>query len=430
MTILKKSIMATLSVCTLISAISASSVFADEKKLSFLFTDDDTDYIAYMEQLSKEFSEMHPDVTIEFITTGYDAVLKQLPLQLAVGEGPDVAKISQWHLSNYFLDLQPYMDDAEAFKKLHGDTLSILQSEGDDENVIKGYMASETVNLPFVNTTLFEQAGIELPKEGYSLDELVELSAQVAKEVEVDIPFTMDRSGHRFTGPAFSYGSKYLNSDGVLDIPDDALKAYIKDIKKWVDEGAFPREMWGAAGGSKYKNMGDAFINGNVVSYFAGNWMINPFTQKIKDDFDWQMLPPPCEEFCITQPGGTAIVGFAHTQYPKEVAQFIEFLGNAENQRYIAENFLIITGAKFDNLEYKTDNPNTKKSLEAAEKAAKENIPEFVRKWQIYYGAGSVYAVLIKRVGQLVVGETSLDETYTLIKQDVDQIAQEIANKN
>lgn len=421
------------SIAKLISATSiiAASSFclADDKKITFLFTDDDTDYIAHMEKLSKKFSEDNPGITVDFITTGYNAVLKQLPLQLAVGEGPDLAKLSQWNLSPYFLDLRPFMSDPKAFEKLHKSSLSVLRSKDDSDDVIKGYLSSETVNLPFVNVTLFEQAGVEIPKEGYTLNQLVEISAKVAQEVEVDIPFTMDRSGHRFTGPAFSYGARFTNDENIIAIPDEALKTYIKDIKDWVDKGYFPKEMWGAAGGSKYKNMGDAFINGDVVTYFAGNWMINPFTQKIKDDFDWQLLPAPCAgtEHCVAQPGGTAIVGFNHTKHPKEVAKFIEFLGNAENQRYIAENFLIITGAKFDDLKYKTDNPNTKKSLEIAAKAAEYNIPDFVRKWQVYNGSNSVYGSLIKRVGQLIVGELTLEETYALLQQDAQQIAKELA---
>lgn len=412
--------------------LSSSLTFAENQKITFLFTDDDVDYVSYMEKLSKKFSEENPDITVDFITTGYDAVLKQLPLQLAVGEGPDLAKMSRWSLSEYFLDLAPHMKDPEAFKALHKSSLSVLRSKGDSEEVIKGYLSSETVNLPFVNITLFEQAGIELPKEGYTLKELVEVSAKVAKEVEVDIPFTMDRSGHRFTGPAFSYGASFKDENNAITIPDDALKAYIKDIKSWVDEGYFPKEMWGAAGGTKYKNMGDAFVNGQVVSYFAGNWMINPFTQKIKDDFEWQMLPAPCggSEYCVAQPGGTAIVGFKHTKHPEAVARFIEFLGNAENQRYIAENFLIITGAKFDGLEYKTDNPNTKKSLEVAAKAAEYNIPDFVREWQVFIGADSVYGSLIKRVGQLIVGELTLEDTYNLLEQDAQQISKELESMN
>ncbi len=411
-----------------------STVAIAEEKITFLFTDDDPNYIAHMEKLSKDFSDATPGITVEFISTGYNAISKQLPLQLAVGEGPDVAKIAMWELSPYFLDLRPHMKDAAAFEKLHGSSLNLLRfhtAPEDREDAIKGYLASQTVNLPFVNVTLFEQAGIPLPEEGYSLNELVELSAKVAKDVEVDIPFTMDRSGHRFSGPAFSYGSRYTNDEDVISLPDEALKTYIKDIKTWVDRGDFPKEMWGAAGGSKYKNMGDAFVNGNVVSYFAGNWMINPFTQKIKDDFEWQMLPPPCEgaEYCVAQPGGTAIVGFKHTKHPEAVAQFVEFLGNVENQRYIAENFLIITGANLDDLKYKTDNPNAAKSLQVATKAAQNNIPDFVRKWQVAYGSSAVYGSLIKRVGQMVVGEISLEETYKLIEQDTQQIAAEAIKK-
>lgn len=164
-----------------------------------------------MAALSKEFEAANPDVKINFVSSGYDAVSKQLPVQLAVGEGPDIAKITDWQLAPYYLDMRPYMKDAEAFAKLHGASLDQLRLPNvNDPKSINGYMASQTLNLPFVNKTLFEQAGEPLPGPTAKFGEIVEASARVAKATGVQIPFTMDRSGHRFSGGAFSYGSTYV----------------------------------------------------------------------------------------------------------------------------------------------------------------------------------------------------------------------------
>ncbi|MGO8506669.1 hypothetical protein AB9F35_35720, partial [Rhizobium leguminosarum] len=43
------------------------------------------------------------------------------------------------------------------------------------------------------------------------------------------IPFTMDRSGHRFSGAAFSYVSNYVK-DCKFFFPDDAAKRYVTDL--------------------------------------------------------------------------------------------------------------------------------------------------------------------------------------------------------
>nr|WP_156886638.1 ABC transporter substrate-binding protein [Rhizobium gallicum] len=407
----------------------SSMAMAQTKTITFLFTDDDQAYVERMEALSKEFEAAHPDVKVNFVSSGYDAVSKQLPVQLAVGEGPDVAKISDWQLAPYYLDMRPYMKDPEGFAKLHGDSLNILRFQGvNDPQSINGYVASQTFNLPFVNKTLFEQAGEPLPKSDATLKEIVEASARVAKATGAQIPFTMDRSGHRFSGAAFSYGATYVK-DGKFSFPDDAAKRYIADLYSWTQDGSFPKEMWGAAGGSQYKNMGDEFVNGNAVTYLAGNWMVNPFQQKIGDAFDWTAISAPCGDAgCYAMPGGTAIVGFKRTKYPEAVAAFIEFLGSEKIQREVAENYVILTGADIKDPQYKLASNNAKDAM-AVFLASRNNVPQAARDMERMKGSSAIYQLIVQRMSQLIVGELSLDETYAAMSADVDKTNQAIAAK-
>ncbi|WP_027487601.1 ABC transporter substrate-binding protein [Allorhizobium undicola] len=401
----------------------ASTVAAAETKtITFLFTDDDQAYVERMAALSKEFEASHPDVKINFVSSGYEAVSKQLPVQLAVGEGPDVAKITDWQLAPYFLDMRPFMKDAATYEKLHGESLNLLRMPGiNDPKSINGYIASQTFNLPFVNKTLFEQAGEPLPGPKATLKEIVEISARVAKKTGVQIPFTMDRSGHRFSGGAFSYGANYVVNDKFV-FPDEAAKKYIADLYDWTRNGSFPKEMWGAAGGSQYKNMGDEFVNGNVVTYLAGNWMVNPFQKKIGDAFEWTALNAPCGDAgCFAMPGQTAIVGFKRSKYPEAVGQFIEFLGSEKVQREIAENFVILTGANIDKPQYKLSDQNAKAAM-AVFLANEKNAPPAARILEKKKGSSALYQQIVQRMSQLIVGELSLDDTYKAMASDTDKI--------
>jgi len=411
------------------SFVAAGVSKAETKTITFLFTDDDQGYVERMAALSKEFEAAHPDVKVNFVSSGYDAVVKQLPVQLAVGEGPDVAKIADWQLAPYYLDMRPYMKDADAFAKLHGESLEQLRLPGvNDPNSINGYVASETLNLPFVNKTLFEQAGEPLPGPKATLKEIVEASARVAKATGVQIPFTMDRSGHRFSGAAFSYGATYVK-EGKFSFPDEAAKKYIADLNAWAEDGSFPKEMWGAAGGSQYKNMGDEFVNGNVVTYLAGNWMVNPFQTKIGDAFAWTAINAPCADAgCFAMPGGTAIVGFKRTKHPEAVAEFIEFLGSEKIQREIAENYVILTGADINNPEYKLSSEDAKASM-AVFLDNKKNVPEAAREFERKKGGTALYQQIVQRMSQLIVGELSLDETYKVLEDDVHKINEAISTQ-
>ncbi|MCA1493133.1 ABC transporter substrate-binding protein [Sinorhizobium alkalisoli] len=416
-------------VSALVFLVAAGAAQAETKTITFVFTDDDQGYVERMAELSQEFEAAHPDVKVNFVSSGYDAVVKQLPVQLAVGEGPDVAKIADWQLAPYYLDMRPYMKDPEAFAKLHGGSLDQLRLPGiNDPNSINGYVASQTLNLPFVNKTLFEQAGEPLPGPKASLKEIVEASARVAKATGVQIPFTMDRSGHRFSGGAFSYGATYVK-DGKFSFPDEAAKKYIADLYAWAEDGSFPKEMWGAAGGSQYKNMGDEFVNGNVVTYLAGNWMVNPFQTKIGDGFDWTAINAPCGEAgCFAMPGGTAIVGFKRTKHPEVVAEFIEFLGSEKIQREIAENYVILTGADIKDPQYKLSSEDAKASM-AVFLDNKKNVPEAAREFERMKGGTALYQQIVQRMSQLIVGELSLDETYKVLEDDVRKINEAVSTQ-
>ncbi len=74
----------------------SSVAMAETQTITFLFTDDDQAYVERMEALSKEFETAHPRHQGELRLLSYDAVAKQLPVQLAIGESPDVAKITDW----------------------------------------------------------------------------------------------------------------------------------------------------------------------------------------------------------------------------------------------------------------------------------------------------------------------------------------------
>ncbi|ASR10685.1 ABC transporter substrate-binding protein (plasmid) [Rhizobium leguminosarum bv. viciae] len=400
----------------------SSVAMAETQTITFLFTDDDQAYVERMEALSKEFETAHPDIKVNFVSSGYDAVAKQLPVQLAIGEGPDIAKITDWQLAPYYLDMRPLMKDPDGFAKLHGESLNTLRFPGVNEpNSINGYVASQTFNLPFVNKTLFEQANEPLPKPTATLKDIVEASARVAKATGAQIPFTMDRSGHRFSGAAFSYGSNYVK-DGKFSFPDDAAKRYITDLYNWTKDGSFPKEMWGAAGGTQYKNMGDEFVNGNVVTYVAGSWMVNPFQKKIGDAFDWTAISAPCGDAgCYAMPGGTAIVGFKRTKHPEAVAAFIEFLGSEKVQREIAENYVILTSADIKDPQYKLESKNAKEAM-AVFLASRNSAPKAARDLERLKGSSAIYQLIVQRMSQLIVCELSLDDTFKAMSADVDKV--------
>jgi alpha-1,4-digalacturonate transport system substrate-binding protein len=414
---------------TAVGALGAGAGFAqDAVQLTYLFSDDNPTAVERMKELTEQFNSEHPDIEVEFISTAYDAVMRQLPMQLAVGEGPDIAKVADRTLSRFGLDMRPYMQDPDGFAALYGDTMKTLR-EGDEpgSDSIKGFNYTQTLNMPFVNVTLFEQAGVPLPVAGATLDEIAQASVKVAEATGVAIPFTIDRSGHRLTGPILSAGSQIIDADGTFTFPDDAAKGVIEELYSLTESGAFPKEMWGAAGGTAYKSMGEEFMNANAVTYLSGNWMVGAFAEGIGDAFDWTVIPAPCGPAgCVAMPGGTAIMAFEHTEHPEQVAQFIEWLGSAENQKTLAEEFIQIPGANVTDLNYQTDNENVKNAMKVF-LDNRSTVTDQALQLNNATGNTAFFNTIVQRVSQLIVGELSLDQLYETLEKDMADINTEVA---
>nr|WED69634.1 hypothetical protein PJ912_08095 [Pectobacterium colocasium] len=54
-------------------------------------------------------------------------------------------------------------------------------------DALPGFVASWTADLPFVNVTLFEQAGVPLPQPGYTIDDLMKASKSWSRKKPVYI---------------------------------------------------------------------------------------------------------------------------------------------------------------------------------------------------------------------------------------------------
>jgi alpha-1,4-digalacturonate transport system substrate-binding protein len=106
--------------------------------------------------------EANRGVTVAVDVVPYQAILENLPVQLAAGEGPDLPKVTDLGgLNEYYLDLTPYVD-ADYWEESFGGTLDWYRG-GPDRQGIYGMHSQLTVTGAFVNATLFEQAGVEMP---------------------------------------------------------------------------------------------------------------------------------------------------------------------------------------------------------------------------------------------------------------------------
>lgn len=375
-----------------------------------------------MRDLLDRFEEANPDIKVVLDIVPYAAVRDGIGVQLAAGEGPDMARVTDLGgLSQYYLDLTPYLSDADYWRTNFGPFLKWLAPDSD---AISGFMTQLTVTGPYVNKTLFEQAGVEMPGEGATWDDWAAASKEVADKLDIPIPMAWDRSGHRVAGPAIAMGAKMFDENGEPALVDDGLKLMATKLYDWHQDGTMAKELWGSVSGSQYLGANEDFANANVVLYMSGSWQIPQFAETIGDAFDWWAVPAPCgPAACTGMPGGAALVAIKDTEHPEEVAMVMDYLAQEENLAEFYSRTLFIPGhlgLAEKGIDFDTDDERAKHALSTFAGAV-PSISPIAFDTQGYPYNYVMFGALISRLGEAIVGELTLDEAFERMTQDVEQ---------
>lgn len=374
------------------------------------------------QDLAKRFEAQNPDVKVVIDKVPFKAIVEQLPVQLAAGEGPDIARVTELGgLSRYYLDITPYVKDPRYWETNFGETLKWMRPSPTDKGIY-GMMTQLTVTGPFVNKTLFEQANVPLPGPTATWDDWAVATRKVAKATQVPFAMAFDRSGHRFAGPAISQGAKIFDAKGNL-VVDDGYKAFAKKFYDWNRDGTMPKEVWGGAGGSTYRDAFEEFANGRLVMYMSGSWQINRMDKQIGKNFDWTVVPNPCGPgACTGMPGGAAFVALKRTKNPKDVGRFLDFLASEPvYTEYMArtDNIPAHAAVAKKTLDYKVS-PLAKSALNAFSGQVATLSP-IAYEIQGYKYNRALFNSTATRLGQAIAGEMSIDDALKRLQSDIDE---------
>lgn len=395
---------------------------ASAAELRFACYQDGVECDAWAEAI-KEFEAENAGTTVVVDIVPYKSIVEGLPLQLASGEGPDLARVTDLGgLAQYMLDVTPYVADAAKIEEQYGRTLAWTRVNSPDDKGIYAIMDQQTATGPFVNLTLFEQAGVALPGEGATYEDWAKAAKEVAEKTQTPYPMAMDRTGHRFAGPAISYGARYFNADGTPITVDDGYRAFAEQFVAWNNDGTIAKEVWGGAGGATYQDAAKEFTNGTLVMYISGSWQIGRFGRDIGDAFDWAAVPAPCGPGgCTGIPGGAAIAAFKHTKSPEEVGKLLDFMAREDVQAKVlakTKNIPANQALQVKGIDYQNATDAEKAALTTFSKALSEFSPVAFQ-FQGYKNNRAIMNATVTRITQAIVGESTLDEALARIDADV-----------
>ncbi len=395
---------------------------AGAQELRFSCYQDGVECEAWSEQL-KGFEAENAGITVAVEIVPYQSITEGLPVQLAVGEGPDLARVTDFGgLAPYLLDVREHVSDPEAIEARYGPSLAWARVGENSPEGIYNIVDQLTLTGGFANRTLFEQAGVEMPAPGSTWEQWAEASREVRDATGVDFAMAIDRTGHRFAAPAISYGAAYFDEAGEPIVVDEGFRAFAEQFLAWHEDETLAGDVWAGAGGGTYQDASAEFINANLVFYYSGSWQIARFGRDVADAFDWAATGPVCgPAACTGVPGGAGIVGLKHTQHPEAVGKVLDFMARDDVQAAVlamTKNLPANAVLQEQGIEYTDAPPQVTEALEVFAGSIDDLSPTAFA-LQGYRNNRAIYTATPARITQAIVGELTLDEALERLDADV-----------
>jgi alpha-1,4-digalacturonate transport system substrate-binding protein len=380
-----------------------------------------------MRSILNKFEAENPGIKVKMDTIAYADLDKVLQPQVESGTPPDLARVTNLaRYQGYFLDLRPNLSNAAAWEANWSPAFLGALRKGDDKTGLYGFPTQFTVSGPFINRTLFTQAGVAVPsdtKDKVTWQEWVDAAKKVAAATKTPYAVAIDRSGHRLWGPSLGMCAHYV--DGLTEtkftIDSPGFRNAANMLIGWHNDKITPKEIW-AGGGGGYAAGNDFFVNGQLVFYFSGNWQVGQFDKLIGNKFEWDAVPNPYGDCGSTgMPGGAALVTFKATKNPKEVTKLVEYLTSDAVLGEFSAKSLFLPGSlslSKKGIEY----PSANKPMNVFLKEVGKLTPEA---YYLQFNAlgQTLNPEMRDRLSQVITGELSLDEAIKRIQQKMDDAA-------
>ena len=400
----------------------AQDTTAEQVELRFMYYQDGSE-AEVMQGLLDQFMAENPDIVVILDNVPYATIDEQLPIQVDTEGGPDLARITNFGIyQGQLLDLRDYLSNAAYYQDNF--PAPILESLG-----YGGYPDALTVTGPFVNATLFEQAGVSLPGEGATWADWTEATTQVAEATGVQFAISIDRTGHRFAGPAMSNGAVLIDESGSFTVDTPGFRSFAETLKSWHTDGITPSEVWLVGDG--LNNCIDYFKSADLVMCMTGSWQVGGVASDVGDAFDWIVVPNPTGDGGSTGvAGGSAVVAFENTEHPAEVARLIEFLISQDAYSQFSAATLALpahTGAASAGIDFETEDAAVLDALSAFT-AEVPKLQDQAVELNVHPFAFAYYRNSADRIAQYLTEELTLDEALARLQQDIDDAIAEASN--
>lgn len=196
----------------------------------------------------------------------------------------------------------------------------------------------------YFNRALFKDAGLELPKKGWTVEEFRDLAKKLTKPEKRQYGFSdVPRNTTNFSW-MWRFGSDVINQDKTkvsIGSPG-AIQATDLLQQMMLQDKSIPRPE------QMNRDQGDLnFNSGRVAMALDGSWNAggSPYNEDWKK-LDWMVGYPPKSkaEAIMMESGGLSM--FKVARYKDEAWQFMQFTAGPEGQSLLAQNGEVVGNAR------------------------------------------------------------------------------------
>ena len=195
-----------------------------------------------------------------------------------------------------------------------------------EENILQALPTNVSSQGPLLNVTLYEKAGVEIPR---TWDELMEAGRTIQAELGED-HFALGKvelHTHLFQNYLIQTTGRHLISeDGKLNNTVEELEAGFQLFVDMIENGVIPNHAYDSEAPDE---LNQNWIKGRYGGYMNWDSTISRFTETLEEGNEVMAathftMDRALRSGILRKPMGIAIS--RHTEYPEEVARFLEWM--------------------------------------------------------------------------------------------------------
>ncbi|MDR1387718.1 MAG: sugar ABC transporter substrate-binding protein [Propionibacteriaceae bacterium] len=227
-----------------------------------------------VERYAAEYSQDHPDVTVEvvWIPTDYDT---KLNAALLAGQGPDIFESTPLGERIWAGQVAPLDDIFGAeLSDFNPNNIAAMSVDGQ----VYGIATQDGTGLLFYRKSLLAQAGIAPPQ---TMDQLIAAAEQLTTSTQKGLFIGNDgcSSGNLPWISIWASGTEIISQDGRLVLDVDRTAQAFSKLKELCSSNSLllgaPQDWWDSS----------AFIDGLAAMQWGGQWTLPQVQEALGDDF-------------------------------------------------------------------------------------------------------------------------------------------------